>query len=63
MTQLEILKYALYGVNEKMNREERLNDLYKQTHGHDSELYKRRIAKLQKKFDEITELMRTENNK
>jgi hypothetical protein len=53
MTQKEILRFALEGIDREIDREKEINRLYFIDHQEDCEIAQNHIANLEEKFDEV----------
>lgn len=53
MTQKEILRFALEGIDREIDREKEINRLYFIDHQEDCEIAQKHIADLEEKFDEV----------
>lgn len=57
MSQKEILKFALEGINTEIDREKEINRLYFIDHNEDCEIAQRNIAELTEKYNTVTKML------
>lgn len=58
LNQYQILKYAMIGISARIERENQINEITRNERGRDNNIAKNKIARLEKDFDTVIEMMR-----